>query len=90
MSDGKREMKLAMARRYEEGKLTKAAFCELEGVCLSNLDYWRRQLRDEAQGEFLQADFVELRPTSRPEPQSPKLELELPFGVTLRIYGAGA
>ena len=43
MNDGKREMRLAMARRYEEGGLTKARFCELEGVSLGNLDYWRRQ-----------------------------------------------
>ena len=90
MSDGKREMRLAMAKRYEEGDLTKAQFCKLEGVSLGNLDYWRRQLRDEAHGGFLEADFVELRPAVRPEGKSPQIEIELPFGVTLRIFGGGA
>lgn len=90
MNDGKREMRLAMARRYEEGELTKVRFCELEGVSPSNLDYWRRQLRDETQEGFLEAEFSELKPTTTPQPRAPQIEIELPFGVTLRIFGAGA
>ena len=83
-----RESKLEMARRYESGSLSKAAFCRSEKVSTGSLDHWVRVLRQERLGDFVEASFVEVEVSAAPpRSERPHVEVELPFGVKLRFFG---
>ena len=41
--ENKRQWMYKLVERYMRSKLTKRQFCQLEGISLSTLDYWRRK-----------------------------------------------
>lgn len=90
MSRVGREVRLEMAKRFESGELSKAKFCESEGVSVSTLDYWRHQLQAEGEPRFMEAEFTEVSPPRRVASKSLQVELELPMGIVLRIFGTNS
>ena len=87
-----REGKLALARRFERGKISKSKFCLAEGISEGSLDHWRRALRDERPGQgFIEASFIEVDASGgnllAAKTSQADIEVELPFGVKLRFFG---
>lgn len=81
-----RQERLAMARRFESGGLSKYEFCRREGISRSKLDYWLKNLVREHQpvdAEFVEVVVAEPRTLQR----SVTCEVELPHGVKLRFFG---
>ncbi len=63
---------------YEQGTVSRRAFCAEAGISPSALDYWRRKLREEGS---VAPHFVELAP----ERSGWDVELALGDGVVLRL-----
>ena len=82
------EVRLEMAKRFESGELSKTKFCESEGISVSTLDYWRNQLQTEAEPGFMEAEFTEVSSPKLFGRKNLQVELELPMGIVLRIFGA--
>ena len=79
---------MALARSYKLGSLRRTEFARKVGVHPSTLDVWCRRLRKEGEPEAVTAEFTEVTVTEVPEPSiQPDVEVELPFGVTLRFFG---
>jgi hypothetical protein len=79
-----------IVERFDLSDQDPRQFCQREGVALSSLQRWRRQLGAVAQRE----KFVELVPTSSPSTADPtvpqanwSLDVSLPNGVCLRFQG---
>jgi len=71
-------------RRLESSGLSPRSFCRREGLALSSLQRWRRQIDATPAGQF-----VEVVPSMSPEsaPSGWTLELALPNGTCLRLRG---
>ena len=72
-------------RRFESSGQSTSEFCRREGLALSSLQRWRRQL-----GSSAAAAFVELEPTTAASAQPGtgwSLEVTLPNGVGLQFRG---
>ena len=84
-----RRERLAMARRFEAGSLSKNEFCRREGISGCKLNYWLRHLEDERSRGIVDADFVEVVVTdSTSRSERVTCEVELPHGVKLRFFGS--
>jgi len=83
-----RQERLAMARRFETGGLSKNEFCRREGISGCKLNYWLKNLDKERQQVVADAEFIEVVVTEPVvQAQEVACEVELPYGVKLRFYG---
>jgi transposase-like protein len=69
-------------RRFEGSGLGITAFCEREGLSLSSLQRWRKQL-----GSKVGARFVELVPATPAPSTEWTVEFTFPNGVSVRLRG---
>ncbi|MCA9778463.1 MAG: hypothetical protein KC800_17165 [Candidatus Eremiobacteraeota bacterium] len=80
------KQQLELARKFEQGSLSREEFAKMHGVCMNTVDLWRRRLKT-AECDTMDAEFTELTVMETSNEQRHTLvELELP-GVKLRIYG---
>lgn len=47
---------LELARKFEQGSLSRKEFAKMHGVCLNAVDLWRRRLKN-AEGDTMDAEF---------------------------------
>ena len=82
------KQQLELARKFERSSFSRQEFAKMHGVCASTLDLWRRHLKTR-ELDTVDAEFTELTIVEAPEKRAADLvvELELPHGVKLRIYG---
>lgn len=90
-SDRERRERFALARGYRASNLSKAEYCRRCGLSVNSLDYWLRESEKEEMSAAETA-FFEVRVTdseASPTPKvQPDLEVDLPYGVKLRFFGA--
>ncbi|TPE43341.1 IS66 family insertion sequence element accessory protein TnpA [Pontibacter mangrovi] len=72
------EKMLQLVELYEESGLSQRAFCQEQGLKLSQFTYWIHKVRKEKQAT---SGFVQLSP---PEPAA-QLEVIYPNGVKVRL-----
>lgn len=79
--------------RYERSAETSAEFCRREGVSTASLFSWRRRLTRESNSESMKRanvpTFLPVRFPSGPTPgtDAARVEIELPNGAVVRLYG---
>jgi hypothetical protein len=78
-----------MVGRFRSSGLSRAAFCQREGVALSTLDWWLRRMRREAESPS-EVRFPELPATmlGARAPGSWAMEIVSPRGWTIRSQAA--
>lgn len=86
-----RQERLAMARRFERGELSRTEFCKRERISKCKLNYWLKNLELERNQHVADAQFIEVV-VSEPvrDQQQVTCEVELPHGVKLRFFGPTA
>lgn len=82
------KQQLELARKFERSSLSRKEFAKMHGVCPNTVDLWRRRLKN-AECDTMDAEFTELTVAETPNEQhlDTLVELDLPHGVKLRIYG---
>lgn len=89
----KREKKMyALIQAWNESDLTRKEFAQQSGISVSTLDKWRVRFANEpathAQTSDSKPEFIELQlpDTGKNKNPTPKVRLELPHGIVLKIY----
>ena len=89
----KKEKMFLLVDQWRKSGLTRDTFAQQHGITGSKLEYWCRKRDNKARCRtIMPAGFVEL--ISKQEPVSdklertsmPKIELELPGGIRIKIY----
>lgn len=79
---------MALARSFERSELNCAEFSQKVGVHPSTLQRWCQRLQQARKPKAVTAEFTEVEVLATPTVSSqPSVEVELPFGVTLRFFG---
>lgn len=68
---------------FERSGLTRAAFCEQEGISLASFSAWKKRILSELPKS---EGFIELS-SAKPQRSSSDAELVFPSGLILRIRG---
>jgi len=82
----KKDTMFALVEQYIKSEMKPDEFAAQHGFCTRTLDKWRRRYQKEQIAA--QADFIEITPPPS-EPTSelkPKIEIELPEGIRIKIY----
>jgi len=80
----------AVVQAWNGSELTRAEFARQHGISVTTLDNWRARFAQSPESTAKnEPDFIELHlsDTSQSEPAAtPKVRLELPHGIVLKIY----
>jgi hypothetical protein len=89
----KKETMFSLVDQWRESGLTRKAFAEIHGITDSSFEYWCRKRDNKVkQPTISTTDFIELIAKHESitglceKKTTAKVELELPYGIRIKIY----